>query len=144
VKGLGRDVRTSAKGGRPKKAVAAVPAVALDLKPVESAEDVVEDLQRLRFAAFELFEDARGRADWKQAQMLFGQLVQIVDRVGEMHRVLGSKSNVTVNIDASQQKVLAFYDSLPTETLQKLAAGETRIDAVLEATAEVPNVPVNG
>jgi hypothetical protein len=132
VTGLGRVVRPNRRGGRPKKGAAFVPAASLDLKPVESAEDVIADLQRLRATAFELFEGARGRADWKQAQMLFGQLVAIVDRFGEMHRVLGPKGGVAINIDARQQKVIEFYDALPTEVLRKLSAGETTIEALLE------------
>lgn len=102
-----------------------------DLQPIQSADDVVADLQRLRAEAFGLFESAKARSDWKQAQMLFNQLVALVDRFGEMHKVLGPKGGVNVNVDARSIKVAQFYDSLPTETLRRLKSGEITIEAVL-------------
>jgi hypothetical protein len=54
---------------------------------IESAQDVIADLQRLRNEAFDLFEGAKARKDWQRAQQLFTQLVAIIDRFGEMHKV---------------------------------------------------------
>jgi hypothetical protein len=99
------------------------------LKPIENADDVVADLQRLRVEAFELFESAKGRADWKQAQMLFQSCLGLVDRFGEMYKVLGPKG-VTINVDQRSVKVAAFYDALPKETLQRLAAGDISIEQI--------------
>ena len=106
------------------------PATPLDIKPIAGPDDVVEDLQRLRVAAYELFEGAKERSDWKQAQLLFGQLVQIIDRFGDMHKVLGAKG-VTLNVDQRTQKIVAMYDSLPVEVLRALKTGETTIEAVI-------------
>jgi hypothetical protein len=61
---------------------------------------VISDLQRLRVEAFGLFEAAKARADWKSAERVFRQLVEVVDRFGEKHRVLGPKGAANVNVDA--------------------------------------------
>jgi hypothetical protein len=118
VVGLGRDAKPKSRGGRPPKPPAVV---SEELRRIESAEDVIEDLQRLRVEAFDLFSAAKSRADWKQAQLLFNSLMQLVDRFGEMHKVLGSKSSFAVNfIDAREQTVLNTLAGMTVEQLRAL------------------------
>jgi len=102
-------------------------AAATSMKPVESPEDVVADLQTLRVEAFGLFEQAKGRADWKSAERIFGQMVAVVDRFGEMHKVLGSKGiSFTVDRSTQQISVLAsLTDGQLDALLARSAAGET-------------------
>ena len=102
-------------------------AAATSLKPVESPEDVVADLQTLRVEAFGLFEQAKARADWKSAERIFGQMVAVVDRFGEMHKVLGSKGiSFTVDRSTQQISVLAsLTDGQLDALLARSAIGET-------------------
>ena len=102
-------------------------ATATSMKPVESPEDVVADLQTLRVEAFGLFEQAKARADWKSAERIFGQMVAVVDRFGEMHKVLGSKGiSFTVDRSTQQISVLAsLTDGQLDALLARSAAGET-------------------
>lgn len=102
-------------------------AAATSMKPVESPEDVVADLQTLRVEAFGLFEQAKGRADWKSAERIFGQMVAVVDRFGEMHKVLGSKGiSFTVDRSTQQISVLAsLTDGQLDALLARSAIGET-------------------
>lgn len=117
-----RKHREAARGRvrRPKSAPIAT------MKPIEGPEDVVEDLQRLRAEAFGLFEEAKGRADWKSAERIFVQMVAVVDRFGEMHKVLGSKGiSVTVDRSTQQINVLAsLSDAQLDELLAHAKAGE--------------------
>jgi hypothetical protein len=95
------------------------------LPPIENANDVVGDLQRLRVEAFDLFEGAKARGDWKQAQMLFNQLVAIVDRFGEMHRVLGAKGGgANVTIDARSINVQGATPEFMREYIAAVRAGD--------------------
>lgn len=110
--------RSRAARGRPRRKR---PTATLPIPPIESREDVIADLQRLRIEAYTLFESAKGRSDWKQAQLLFNQLVALVDRFGEMHRVLGPKGAVTVNIDAST-KALHVLGNLDEATIRAMLA----------------------
>jgi hypothetical protein len=127
-----RNRRAAAKGGRRKpRALGAAPL----LKPIESAEDVVEELQRLRIEATALFEGAKARADWKQAQQLFGQLVALVDRFGEMHRVLGSKGT-TVTVDRSTRTLNVLGRLGEAELRQMLAHAKAGDTIALPATIE--------
>lgn len=109
--------------------------VAMTIKPVESPEDVVEDLQRLRVEAFGLFEEAKARADWKSAERIFGQVVAVVDRFGEMHRVLGSKGvNVTVDRSTQQISILASLTDGQLDAL--LARSVAGVSIALPSTIE--------
>lgn len=127
-----RKYREAARGGRRRPLEASAPA----LKPIDSPEDVVEDLQRLRIESFELFEKAKARADWKSAERIFGQVVAVVDRFGEMHKVLGSKG-ISVTVDRST-RVLNVLGGLSEAELRALLvraeAGETvALPEVLDA-----------
>jgi hypothetical protein len=93
-------------------------------KTVESAEDVIADLQRLRNEAFDLFESAKAREDWQRAQQLFTQLVAIIDRFGEMHKVLGPKGSVNVVIDNSS-RTLNMLSRLSDAELRAIIAGQS-------------------
>jgi hypothetical protein len=102
------------------------------LLPLVTPEDVVGELERLRGEANELFVGAKDRSDWKQAQMLFGALLNLVDRFGELHRLFGSKSSTTVvNVDQRTMKIEAFMDRLPIPVLVKLQSGEITIESLL-------------
>jgi hypothetical protein len=125
-----RKHRQAARGGRRRTPKTA----AVELRAIETAEDVVEDLQRLRVEAFGLFEQAKARADWKSAERIFAQVVAVVDRFGEMHRVLGSKG-VTLNVDRSM-KVLNVLGTLSEDDLRALLARAESGDTVaLEAAS---------
>jgi hypothetical protein len=109
-----RKYRDAAKNGRKRAPKAAI----VELKPIENPEDVVSDLQRLRVSAFDLFAQAQARADWKSAERIFSQLIAVVDRFGEMHRVLGSKG-VNVTVDRST-RVLNVLGAMSEDDLRAL------------------------
>lgn len=110
--------------------------VGSDIKPVEGAADVIADLQRLRVEAFTLFEAAKSRADWAQAQKLFAQLMSLVDRFGELHGILRQKgAGVTVNIDASQ-KALVTLGSWSEETVLEMLGRAERGEPIVLPTLD--------
>jgi hypothetical protein len=104
---------------------------------IENAEDVIADLQRLRNEAFDLFEGAKARKDWQRAQQLFSQLVAIIDRFGEMHRVLGPKGSVNVVIDNSS-RALTVLAKLSDAELRAIIAGKPAepVTLAIEGRAE--------
>lgn len=120
-----RAFREAARGGRARKRL--LKSAAPPMKRIEGPEDVVEDLQRLRSEAFGLFDEAKGRADWKSAERIFAQMVAVVDRFGEMHKVLGSKGiSFTVDRSTQQISVLAsLTDGQLDALLARSAIGET-------------------
>lgn len=117
------DVERLRAPAEPKPAPAAIEALPRAMT-IESAEDVVADLQRLRNEAFDLFEGAKARKDWQRAQQLFTQLVAIIDRFGEMHKVLGPKGSVNVVIDNST-RALTVLSKLSDAELRAIIAGQS-------------------
>jgi hypothetical protein len=113
-----------------------VAASVVDVKPIETAEDVVEDLQWLRVEAMGLFEQAKARSDWKSAERLFSQLVAVTDRFGEMHKVLGPKGSVTVSIDRSS-RVMNVIGAMSEDDLRKLLARAEAGETIALPTSEV-------
>jgi hypothetical protein len=105
------------------------------LGPCEGPEDVVEDLQRLRTAGFGLLANALARHDYKSAERLLSQIIAVVDRFGDLHRVLRQPGNVTVNIDQRQMKIVELYDALPEGILLSLDRGDMNIETVLKAAS---------
>ena len=102
-------------------------AVTQSVKPIESPEDVVADLQWLRTEALGLYAQAKARHDWKSAERIFVQVVSVVDRFAEMHRVLGGKG-VSVTVDRSTQQIsilASLTDGQLDALLARSAAGET-------------------
>jgi len=130
-----RKYRAAAKGGRSGAGTGGAGILRDDagkLQPILSPEDVVEDLQKLRIGGWTLFAAAIKRSDWKSAERLLPQLLGILERFGELHKILGVKG-VTVNIDARQQKVVQLYDSLPVDVLRRLRAGEVTLEQISRA-----------
>jgi hypothetical protein len=129
-----RKFRDAAKNGRRREPEPRDPT---KLGPVESAEDVVADLQRLRTAGFGLLANALSRHDYKSAERLLPQILGVVDRFGDLHKVLRQPGNVTVNIDQRQLRIVELYDALPIDVLRLLKAGEIKIEDVLGQALEV-------
>ena len=100
------------------------------LQPIESAADVMSELQRLRIAADSLFRNAVDRSDWRQATNAFSSLLALTDKFGEAHKVFTKGANVSITFDQRSLRIEKFLDQLPIATLTALQRGEITIEDV--------------
>jgi hypothetical protein len=128
ITGLGRGARANAKGGRPRNAPA--PAAASPIGDLDAPQIMLEYGQ-LYAESRALLELAKQSGDMVRVDKALAGCVNILDRHAKAAGIFAD-GGTTVNIDARQQKVVALYDSLPTEVLERLAAGTTTIERVLE------------
>ena len=78
--------------------------------------------------------------DLVRIQKAVDSYTAVVDRFAKASRVPGfGNDGTTINniVDARQQKVVALYDSLPTDTLRRLSAGTITIEQVVGAAVEL-------
>lgn len=127
VTGLGRDARPNAKGGRPRNAPPPVPETPIDLRDRDA---VMVEFGAMYGETRALLVLAKQSGDLVRIEKAIAACCDVLDRHA---KTLGLFTDGTVvNIDARTQKVVALYDSLSTEVLERLAAGEITIEGVLE------------
>jgi hypothetical protein len=96
---------------------------------IESAGDVLDELRWAYGETKQLYEIAKASTDTRLMDKAIGQVGTFLDKFARAFGMFND--GVVVNVDARQTRIIEIYDSLPLETVRRIKAGETTIEAVL-------------
>jgi hypothetical protein len=100
---------------------------------LRSPEDVLEQLEWAVSETKALLEGAKAAGDLRLQDRLLQTALGALDKLAKSVGLYND--GVTINVDSRQTRIVEIYDSLPTDVLRRLAAGETTIEAVLEGAS---------
>jgi hypothetical protein len=104
------------------------------VKRVRTPDAVLDEIEWVLAKSKATFEEAERMGDWRLANTAMTQVQNAVDKLAKAASVYSDAT--IVNVDNRTQRAAAFYDTLPTEVLRRLSAGEITLEALVDATTE--------